>query len=245
MADIAGGDIRPDRHRGGVGGRRRPLRRRGACSRRARGLECPARERAGRRIHVRPKSGRLSWAGWTAGRLPSRPSSNLSGPCWARRGTALGALSPTARKRSCARLEPLGVRFTGTRSRHRGRRLPPRRPGGPSLFVGAGRPCADARHRGRSPSSGTCLRAARVRPRRRGRLRTVAGCRRPRPGRDAGGCAGGHAGRLGPGIRRALEETGATRLYEDVERPLVRVLAKMELAGIAVDIDRLQAISES
>ena len=51
-------------------------------------------------------------------------------------------------------------------------------------------------------------------------------------------------GRLVPGIRRNLEETGATRLYEDVERPLVRVLAKMELAGIAVDIDRLRAISD-
>jgi len=51
-------------------------------------------------------------------------------------------------------------------------------------------------------------------------------------------------GRLAPGIRRALEETGATRLYEDVERPLTRVLAKMELAGIAVDTDRLQDISD-
>jgi DNA polymerase-1 len=50
--------------------------------------------------------------------------------------------------------------------------------------------------------------------------------------------------RLAPAIRQALEETGATRLYQDVERPLVRVLAKMELAGIAVDIDRLRAISE-
>ena len=51
-------------------------------------------------------------------------------------------------------------------------------------------------------------------------------------------------GRLAPGIRLALEETGATRLYEDVERPLVRVLAKMELQGIAVDIDKLRAIGE-
>jgi DNA polymerase-1 len=50
-------------------------------------------------------------------------------------------------------------------------------------------------------------------------------------------------GRLAPAIRQAMEETGATRLYEDVERPLVRVLAKMEVAGIAVDIDRLRAIS--
>ena len=51
-------------------------------------------------------------------------------------------------------------------------------------------------------------------------------------------------GRLAPGIRRALEDTGATHLYEDVERPLIRVLAKMELAGIAVDIDKLRAIGD-
>ena len=50
--------------------------------------------------------------------------------------------------------------------------------------------------------------------------------------------------RLAPAIRQALEETGATRLYEDIERPLIRVLAKMELAGIAVDIDRLREISD-
>jgi DNA polymerase-1 len=51
-------------------------------------------------------------------------------------------------------------------------------------------------------------------------------------------------GRLAPGIRRALEETGAARLYEDVERPLIRVLAKMEIAGIAVSIDKLRAIGD-
>ncbi len=51
-------------------------------------------------------------------------------------------------------------------------------------------------------------------------------------------------GRLVPGLRRALDETGATRLYEDVERPLIRVLAKMELAGIAVDMDKLRSISD-
>jgi len=51
-------------------------------------------------------------------------------------------------------------------------------------------------------------------------------------------------GRLAPAIRDALDETGASQLYEEVERPLIRVLAKMEVAGIAVDIDRLRAISE-
>ncbi len=50
--------------------------------------------------------------------------------------------------------------------------------------------------------------------------------------------------RLAPAIRQALEETGSTRLYEEIERPLIRVLAKMELAGIAVDIDRLREISD-
>jgi DNA polymerase-1 len=50
--------------------------------------------------------------------------------------------------------------------------------------------------------------------------------------------------RLAPGIRQGLDETGATQLYEQVERPLVRVLAKMEVAGIAVDIARLRSISE-
>ncbi|MGO8723829.1 MAG: DNA polymerase I [Acidimicrobiales bacterium] len=50
--------------------------------------------------------------------------------------------------------------------------------------------------------------------------------------------------RLAPAIAKALEETGSTRLYEDVERPLIRVLAKMEVAGIAVDVERLRAISE-
>ena len=40
----------------------------------------------------------------------------------------------------------------------------------------------------------------------------------------------------------ALEETGSRRLYDEVERPLVRVLAKMEVAGIGVDVDRLRGI---
>ena len=52
------------------------------------------------------------------------------------------------------------------------------------------------------------------------------------------------ARRLAPGIRQTLEETGATRLYDDVERPLVRVLARMEVAGIGVDVERLRAISD-
>jgi DNA polymerase-1 len=44
--------------------------------------------------------------------------------------------------------------------------------------------------------------------------------------------------------RRALVDTGAERLYAEIERPLVQVLAKMEVAGIEVDRERLQAISD-
>ncbi|MGD1011995.1 MAG: DNA polymerase I [Acidimicrobiales bacterium] len=54
----------------------------------------------------------------------------------------------------------------------------------------------------------------------------------------------GMLGWIAPQLRKALEDTGAIRLYEDVERPLIRVLAKMELAGIAVDIEKLRAIGE-
>ncbi len=42
----------------------------------------------------------------------------------------------------------------------------------------------------------------------------------------------------------ALEAAGARRLYEEIERPLVRVLAKMELAGIAVDAGALRKANE-
>ena len=41
-----------------------------------------------------------------------------------------------------------------------------------------------------------------------------------------------------------LEELGLTSLYRDVELPLVKVLARMEDRGIAVDVDELRAISE-
>jgi DNA polymerase-1 len=44
-------------------------------------------------------------------------------------------------------------------------------------------------------------------------------------------------------LRRALADAGAEQLYLEVEQPLVRVLAKMELAGIAVDVEQLEAIS--
>lgn len=41
-----------------------------------------------------------------------------------------------------------------------------------------------------------------------------------------------------------LEDLGLTSLYRDVELPLVRVLARMEDRGIAVDVAELRAISE-
>jgi DNA polymerase-1 len=48
---------------------------------------------------------------------------------------------------------------------------------------------------------------------------------------------------LEPTLRKALADAGADRLYTEVEQPLVHVLAKMEVAGIAVDVERLEAIS--
>ncbi len=49
---------------------------------------------------------------------------------------------------------------------------------------------------------------------------------------------------LSHGLRRALADAGAERLYAEIERPLVRVLAEMELAGIGVDADKLSAINK-
>ncbi|HEX8909381.1 MAG TPA: DNA polymerase I, partial [Anaeromyxobacteraceae bacterium] len=48
---------------------------------------------------------------------------------------------------------------------------------------------------------------------------------------------------LAVALRRALEDEGLTRLYEEVERPLVPVLARMERAGIAVDTSAMGAMS--
>lgn len=46
-------------------------------------------------------------------------------------------------------------------------------------------------------------------------------------------------------IGGALEARGLTKLYNDVERPLVRVLARMEVAGIAVDREWLHELTTS
>ena len=50
--------------------------------------------------------------------------------------------------------------------------------------------------------------------------------------------------RLAPRLATALEARGLTRLYDDIERPLVRVLAQMEKTGVRVDVERLRAIHD-
>jgi DNA polymerase-1 len=49
---------------------------------------------------------------------------------------------------------------------------------------------------------------------------------------------------LAPKMRQALGQAGAEQLYEEVERPLVRVLARMEVAGVGVDVAQLREISD-
>ena len=43
-------------------------------------------------------------------------------------------------------------------------------------------------------------------------------------------------------LRAALEARGLTSLHDDVERPLVRVLARMEVVGVAADVAHLRAM---
>ncbi len=50
--------------------------------------------------------------------------------------------------------------------------------------------------------------------------------------------------RLAPILRKELETIHNTDLYNDIENPLVRVLARMEHIGIAVDIKALEKIRE-
>ncbi len=49
---------------------------------------------------------------------------------------------------------------------------------------------------------------------------------------------------LEPALGERLEEAGLARLYQEVENPLVRVLARMEVTGIAVDAGALRQITE-
>ena len=47
------------------------------------------------------------------------------------------------------------------------------------------------------------------------------------------------------GFRQRLATEDMVMLHDDIETPLVRVLAKMEVAGIGVDRDELQEIADS
>ena len=50
-------------------------------------------------------------------------------------------------------------------------------------------------------------------------------------------------GRLAVELRREVEEAGLLRLYEEIDLPLVPVLARMESAGVRIDRDALSALS--
>ena len=48
--------------------------------------------------------------------------------------------------------------------------------------------------------------------------------------------------RLAPALSKAMESRGLQKLYDEIERPLVRVLARMEKVGVRVDVDLLRRI---
>lgn len=49
--------------------------------------------------------------------------------------------------------------------------------------------------------------------------------------------------RLAPVLNEALDARGLRSLYDDIERPLVRVLARMEVLGVLVDAEELRALN--
>ncbi len=49
-------------------------------------------------------------------------------------------------------------------------------------------------------------------------------------------------GLVAPALEQSLDQRGLRRLHDEVERPLVRVLARMEKAGVRVDVDFLRSI---
>ncbi|MGI9102895.1 MAG: DNA polymerase I [Terriglobales bacterium] len=51
-------------------------------------------------------------------------------------------------------------------------------------------------------------------------------------------------GRLASSLRAKVDETGLTKLYRDIDLPLVPVLARMEDAGVKIDCDVLAAMSK-
>ncbi len=50
---------------------------------------------------------------------------------------------------------------------------------------------------------------------------------------------------LGRKVRENLEAAGLAKLYDEVEEPLIRVLAKMEIDGVKVDLTQLRRYSDS
>ena len=144
----------------------------------------------------------------------SAPSAPWSGP-------AVPRWWPTASKELMRSLLPLGIDITVAGPRHRRGRLPARPVVGPLPPRGRGRGAAGAG------------------PRRRG-----GGRRRPASSRSTGPAEvervhPGGAQRGGPRAARSRpcarpsSRAGLERLHDEVERPLVRVLARMEVAGIA------------
>ena len=49
--------------------------------------------------------------------------------------------------------------------------------------------------------------------------------------------------RVAPALERALDAQGMRKLYDDIENPLIRVLARMEAIGVGVDLEELQALN--
>ena len=50
-------------------------------------------------------------------------------------------------------------------------------------------------------------------------------------------------GRITPVLRREMDSAGLRKVYEDIDLPLVPVLARMEEAGVKIDCDLLQTLS--
>ncbi|MEA2900897.1 MAG: polymerase [Actinomycetota bacterium] len=63
----------------------------------------------------------------------------------------------------------------------------------------------------------------------------------PDPAEEAGRRAVA-VGLLVPALAASMDARGLRRLYDEVERPLVRVLARMEAAGVRVDVELLRSI---
>ncbi len=50
---------------------------------------------------------------------------------------------------------------------------------------------------------------------------------------------------LGLRVRKNMDALGLSKLYDDIEEPLIRVLAKMEIEGVRVDLNQLRRYSDS